>query len=152
MINKLHVPVLHTNTITTSNIYYPKDIVETAVNRIIQRVHKGELCGELNHPISKDYSRQLTVLYKECSHIIWDLKFEDDILYADIEIMKSPNGKILQSLIETNIPVKFSMRSIGNTYVKRMKNSDGIEIDTNVVQSPLHLITFDCVSNFNDCV
>jgi hypothetical protein len=58
-------------------------------------------------------------------------------VYGEIEILDTPSGKIIQSLIESGVTLGISSRGVGST------RRDG---DTQVVQDDFQLICFDMVS------
>jgi hypothetical protein len=90
----------------------------------------GDNYGELDHPVSSDIS------LINVSHHISNLKFNNHNLVADITILNTNKGKILQSLIDSGIEFVFRPRSIGtivNGYAKIEK-----------------LITFDAISISED--
>ena len=58
-------------------------------------------------------------------------------VYGTIEILDTPSGKIIQSLIESGITLGISSRGVGST--KRQG-------DTQIVQDDFQLICFDMVS------
>lgn len=132
------VKLLETNVILPSHRYYPKEVIQKTIDKIINRVNKKEFVGELYNPSSKDPSRQLTVLYKECSHIITKLFFEDNILYGNIETLKTENGILLKRIIDCGLEVNFSLRSIGGQSL--IKEHD---ITYYKVIYPIHIITWD---------
>jgi len=62
---------------------------------------------------------------------------QGDIVYGTIEILNTPSGKIIQSLIESGITLGISSRGVGST-----KNQGNAQI----VQDDFQLICFDMVS------
>ncbi len=62
---------------------------------------------------------------------------QGDDVYGVIEILDTPTGKIIQSLIESGITLGISSRGVGST------RRQG---DTQVVQDDFQLICFDMVS------
>ena len=60
-----------------------------------------------------------------------------DDVYGVIEILNTPSGKIIQSLIESGVTLGISSRGVGST--KRQG-------DTQIVQDDFQLICFDMVS------
>ena len=62
---------------------------------------------------------------------------EGDSVYGVIEILDTPSGKIIQSLIESGVTLGISSRGVGST----QRNGD-----TQVVQEDFQLICFDMVS------
>jgi hypothetical protein len=62
---------------------------------------------------------------------------QGDDVYGTIEILDTPSGKIIQSLIESGITLGISSRGVGSTSTKG---------NTQVVQDDFQLICFDMVS------
>lgn len=120
---------------------YDKSTLQESIDKIMPRIKGKEFVGELDHPISKDPARQLTVLYKECSHVITDLGWNGNSLIGVLETTNTPNGQILRGLAEQGIPVGFSYRGMGDL---RPVYEDGQQ--TFKVVGPLHTVTWDSVS------
>ena len=62
---------------------------------------------------------------------------EEDTVYGSVELLDTPAGKILQSLVESGITLGISSRGVGST------KKDG---DHQVVQDDFQLICWDFVS------
>jgi hypothetical protein len=62
---------------------------------------------------------------------------EGDVCYGTVELLDTPSGKILQSLVESGVTLGISSRGVGST--KR-------EGDYQVVQDDFQLICWDFVS------
>ena len=62
---------------------------------------------------------------------------DGDVVYGTIELLDTPSGKILKSLVESGITLGVSSRGVGST------RRQG---DTDVVQEDFQLICFDMVS------
>lgn len=120
---------------------YDKMTLSESINKIMSRVLGREFLGELDHPISKNPSRQLTVLYKECSHLIVDLGWDGNNLIGVLETTNTPNGKILKGLAEQKIPVGFSYRGMGDLRQVYENGQQSFK-----VVGPLHTVTWDSVS------
>ena len=112
--------------------YYPRKILE----REVENYKKGPIAenralGELDHPDSS------VVELKNVSHIVREAYMKGDDVYGKIEILDTPSGKIIQSLIESGVTLGISSRGVGST--KRQG-------DTQIVQDDFQLICFDMVS------
>ena len=62
-----------------------------------------------------------------------------DVVEGVVEILDTPAGSILKSLVESSVKLGISSRGLGST----KKNSNG----NDVVQEDFQLVTFDFVSN-----
>ncbi len=120
---------------------YSKQTLQESIDKIMDRVKDKSFLGELDHPISKNPSRQLTVLYKEASHVIVDLGWEGNSLVGVLESLNTPKGQILKGLAEQSIPVGFSYRGMGDL----RPVLEGGKQKFSVV-GPLHTVTWDSVS------
>lgn len=87
--------------------------------------------GNCDHPDSS------VVELKKVSHIIREAWMEGNVCYGTVEILDTPMGKILQSLVESGVTLGISSRGVGST--KR----DG---DSQVVQDDFQLICWDFVA------
>ena len=95
---------------------YPKAVLEHAVNEYINtQVNKKQALGELNHP-----SRS-TPDPREAAIIIEELWFEGNDVMGRAKVLDTPNGKIVQSLIEGGWVPGVSSRGLG-----RVKSVNGI--------------------------
>lgn len=95
---------------------YPKSVLEHAVNEYINtQVNKKQALGELNHP-----SRS-TPDPREAAIIIEELWFEGNDVMGRAKVLDTPNGKIVQSLIEGGWIPGVSSRGLG-----RVKSVNGI--------------------------
>lgn len=88
---------------------YEKNILKKAVDRYInEQVKQNRAVGELNHPPGP------TVNYQEVSHKIEDLWWEGNDVMGRAKILDTPNGKIVQKLIEANVKIGVSSRGMGS--------------------------------------
>lgn len=120
---------------------YSKDVLEEGLDKVRPRVSEGSFIGELDHPISTNPTRQVTVLYKEASHRIMEMDWDNNKLIGIIETLRTPNGAILKNLAEDGVPVGFSFRGMGDL---KPVHENGNQI-YNVV-GPLHCTCWDSVS------
>ncbi len=120
---------------------YSKDILEGGIAKIQERLDEGSFIGELDHPISTNPTRQVTVLYKEASHRIMEMGWDGDKLVGVVESLRSPNGKILRDLAEDGLPIGFSFRGMGDLKPVQENGAQVFE-----VQGPIHCVTWDSVS------
>ncbi|HIF39395.1 MAG TPA: primosomal protein [Gemmatimonadetes bacterium] len=119
------------NTLNQNGRIYPKEILEREVRNYQKFIAENRALGELDHPDSS------VVELKNASHIVREAYMDGDICYGTVEILNTPAGKILQSLIETGVTLGISSRGVGST--KR-------EGDNQVVQDDFQLICWDFVS------
>ena len=117
---------------------YRREVLNDGMMRINNKIRRGALLGELDHPFDKDQVRQATVSYKEVSHIIREWGWDGNMIKGTLETLpESPNGQILNGLIRRKVPVGFSLRALADV------EDNGVCQD---VLSPMMIITYDCVS------
>lgn len=119
------------DTLNQNGRIYPKWILEREVENYQKYIIERRACGHCDHP------EHSVVELKEISHNIIQTWWEGNVLYGKLEILNTPNGKILQSLIEDRIKLGVSSRGVGST------EKDG---DYHVVQDDFQLICWDMVS------
>ena len=88
--------------------YYSKDLWEREINKYSQLVKENSAMGELDHPESS------VVNLKNVSHNIADMWWDGDNVIGKIEILPTPSGNILKSLIDSGITVGVSSRGMGS--------------------------------------
>ena len=118
-------------TLNQNGRVYPREILAREIRNYQKFIQENRALGELDHPDSS------VVELKNASHIIREARMEGDIVYGTVEILNTPSGKILQSLVETGITLGISSRGVGST------KSRG---DLQIVQEDFQLICWDFVS------
>lgn len=118
-------------TLNQNGRVYPRSILEREVRNYQKFIKESRALGECDHPESS------VVELKKVSHIIREAYMEGDICYGVVELLDTPMGKILQSLVESGVTLGISSRGVGST--KR----DG---DSQVVQDDFQLICWDFVA------
>ena len=119
------------NTLNQNGRIYPIEILEREIRNYQKFIAENRALGELDHPDSS------VVELKNASHVVKEAYMDGDICYGTVEILDTPSGKILQSLIESGVTLGISSRGVGST--KRVG-------DTQVVQDDFQLICWDFVS------
>lgn len=112
---------------------YPKHILEREIRNYEKFIRENRALGELDHPTES------IINLKNVSHIVREINMDDGgVVYGTIEILDTPSGKILKSLVESGVKIGISSRAVGST------KNDG---DHEVVQEDLAIICWDCVSD-----
>jgi hypothetical protein len=119
------------NTLNQNGRIYPISILQREVQNYQKLIQENRALGECDHPESS------VVELKNVSHIVREASMQGDDVYGVIEILDTPSGKIIQSLIESGITLGISSRGVGST--KRQG-------DNQIVQDDFQLICFDMVS------
>ena len=119
------------DTLNQNGRIYPRAILEREIINYQKFIRENRALGECDHPDSS------VVELKKVSHIIREAYMEGDVCYGIVELLDTPCGKILQSLVESGVTLGISSRGVGST--KR----DG---DIQVVQDDFQLICWDFVA------
>jgi hypothetical protein len=113
---------------------YPKAVLESAVKKYVdEQVTTDRAVGELNHPNSP------TIDYKEVSHRITELYWSGNDVMGKALILDTPNGKIVQSLLDGGVKIGVSTRGMGTVASKtgvNMVNADFVLNTVDIVQDP----------------
>ena len=112
---------------------YPRKILENQVKAIKEKIDDRSLVGALDHP-SND-----AIHLSQASHLITNLWVEKngDVM-GECEILSTPNGKIVEALLNDGVKIGISSRGLGSV-------SEGT--NGKVVNEDFKLITFDLVSD-----
>ena len=119
------------DTLNQNGRIYPQAILEREVRNYQKFIQENRALGECDHPDSS------VVELKNASHIIREAYMEGGVCYGTVELLDTPSGKILQSLVESGVTLGISSRGVGST--RR-------EGDYDVVQDDFQLICWDYVS------
>ena len=118
-------------TLNQNGRLYPKDILEREVRNYQKFIRENRALGECDHPESS------VVELKKVSHIVREAHMEGNTCFGTVEILDTPCGKILQSLVEAGVTLGISSRGVGS-----VKKSG----DHQIVQDDFQLICWDFVS------
>ncbi len=119
------------DTLNQNGRVYPKEILSREVRNYQKFIKENRALGECDHPDSS------VVELKNASHIVREAYMDGDVCYGTVELLDTPSGKILQSLVESGVTLGISSRGVGST--RR-------EGDRDVVQDDFQLICWDFVS------
>ena len=119
------------DTLNQNGRIYPEPILSREVRNYQKFIQENRALGECDHPDSS------VVELKNASHIVREAHMDGDTCYGTVELLDTPSGKILQSLVESGVTLGISSRGVGST------QRDG---DYDVVQDDFQLICWDFVS------
>lgn len=119
------------DTLNQNGRIYPLSVLEREVRNYQKFIMENRALGELDHPDSS------VVNLKNVSHVIKEAYLDKGVVYGMVELLDTPSGKILQSLVESGVKLGISSRGVGST------KKQG---DYQVVQDDFQLICWDYVS------
>lgn len=110
---------------------YPRELWENVINSdyVREMINSHGLVGELDHP-----EERLEISLQEVSHVINDMWIEGDKVMGIIDILPTPNGKIINELLDYGTDIGISSRGAGSVG------------PDNVVDPDYQFITFDFVA------
>ena len=126
-------PYMVCNEVNKNQRIYEKTDMEREVNRYIKEmINTHRAMGELNHPTSAEVN-----LERAC-HIVTNLKMEGNYVIGKSQVLSTPMGQLVRSLINDGVKVGMSSRALG----KLNEESTGINRVTD-----MRLIAVDCVAD-----
>lgn len=132
---KLYIqgPYMVCNEVNKNQRIYERDDMHREVDRYIKEmVSTKRAMGELNHPTSAEVN-----LERAC-HIVTNLKFEGNQVVGRSQVLSTPMGQIVRSLINDGVKVGMSSRALG----KLNEDAGGVNRVTD-----MRLIAVDCVAD-----
>jgi hypothetical protein len=87
---------------------YPRAIIEREVNKFQALIESREALGELNHPDT------IEINPREAAIMITELKMDGNVAIGKAKVLHSPNGLILESLLQDGVRIGVSSRGTGN--------------------------------------
>ena len=110
---------------------YPRTVLEREVKNYMKLVKERRALGECDHPETS------VVELKNASHLITDIWWDGNNVMGKAQILETPSGKILRSLIESGVTLGISSRGMGS-----VRESNG----QTIVEDDFQLVCFDFVS------
>jgi hypothetical protein len=110
---------------------YPSRILMREVENYKKLVKERRALGELDHPDDS------VINLKNASHMVTEVWFEGKNVMGKVQLLETPSGKILRSLVESGVKLGISSRGMGS-----VTESNG----QTMVEDDFQLICFDFVS------
>lgn len=111
---------------------YPRAVLQREMDNYQKAIRENRAVGELDHPESS------TVSLDKVSHVLRESWWEGDDCLGRVEVLPTPKGKILESLLDAGITIGISSRGVGST----SKTNEGIDM----VSEDYQIICYDIVS------
>jgi len=130
------------NVINNNKRMYPSETLQAIVYQLRDKARTRKLLGELDHPqpqgdMAAKMKRSSTILLQNVCVLFRKLDFIDGKIYAEVETLNTPSGRIVRDLLKDNISIGFSLRAFGST-----KNENGTTV---VLADDIKGLTFDVV-------
>lgn len=108
---------------------YPVHEINKAVDNINKKLHEGySVCGEIDHP------EELTINLDRITHKIVKMWMDGAAGLGKLEVLPTPQGNLIRTLIESDVKLGVSSRGVGN-------------VDDRGHVSDFEIITVDIVMN-----
>lgn len=111
---------------------YPRRVLQREFENYMKAVRESRAMGELDHPETS------TVSLEKVSHVVREMWWDGNTWMGKIEVLNTPMGKILESLIDSGVTLGISSRGVGSTST----NESGLDL----VQDDFTLVCFDMVA------
>ena len=110
---------------------YPRRILEREMNNYQKLIKERRALGELDHP------DQAVINLANASHLVVESWWDGNDVMGKIQILNTPSGKILRSLVESGVTLGISSRGMGSV----TENAEGT-----IVEDDFTLVCYDMVS------
>ena len=110
---------------------YRRPILEREVKNYAKIVQERRALGELDHP------EDSVVNLKNASHMVTDLWWDGNDVMGKVQVLNTPSGQVLRSLVECGVKLGISSRGLGT-----VTETNGVS----EVNDDFQLICFDFVS------
>ena len=110
---------------------YPYKTFVREVQNYKKLVKERRALGELDHP------EDSVINLKNASHMVTDIWMEDNSVMGKVQVLNTPSGQVLQSLVESGVKLGISSRGMGSVSENAGQT---------IVQEDFQLICFDFVS------
>ncbi len=111
---------------------YPRRVLQREFENYQKAVRENRAVGELDHPETS------TVSLEKVSHIVREMWWDGNTWMGKVEVLNTPSGKILSSLIDSGVTLGISSRGVGSTN----SNNEGLDL----VADDFTLVCFDMVA------
>lgn len=86
---------------------YPRKVLEQQIERLQDDIRNRSWMGELGVPI------EAMIHFSKASHLVIDLFMSDNKMMAEIEVLDTPSGQQLRTLLSAGVPIGFRMSGVG---------------------------------------
>lgn len=119
--------------VNRNNRLYPTEVLAKAVEKIQPKIRQGKFVGELDHPWDGGSLRSIAMKFTR----VW---MEGDEMKFEADVIPTPSGELLATLLRSGIGVGMSTRGYGST---KEENINGRLV--RVIQDDFELVGIDAV-------
>lgn len=112
-------------------IYDSEEMIKEVARYTTEMINEKRALGELNHPTSAEVNPE-----KAC-HMVTELKQSGNVFHGKSQVLSTPTGLIMRSLIMDGVKLGMSSRALG-----QLEEKD----DANYVKE-MRLVAVDCVAD-----
>jgi len=109
---------------------YPKRVLEREIENYQQTIKRGSAVGSIDHPDSS------IVGLRDASHMFLRMWWNGNEVYGTCKVLTTPDGKILEALVNDGVKLGISSRALGSVSETR---------EGTIVEDDLQLLAFDFV-------
>ena len=109
---------------------YPRNVLAREIENYGRLCKERRSVGELDHP------DESVVNLKNVSHLVLDVWWDRSNVMGKIEVLPTPSGEILKSLIQSGVKLGISSRGLGSVRKESART---------IVEDDFQLICFDIV-------
>lgn len=121
------------DTVNQNGRIYPRAILERELRNYQKFINEKRAMGSLDHTDSS-----VVELQTVCHHITKAWMDDSGVVWGEVDVLPTPHGETLRSIVESGVTVGISSRGLGST----MPDDMGQQI----VQDDFQLICWDFVS------
>lgn len=114
-----------------NNRIYTENVLRREAENYRKLVQERRALGELDHP------DQSVINLRNVSHLVTEIWWDKNNLMGKIQVLNTPSGQVLKSLVEANVKIGISSRGTGSVRESR---------EGTIVEDDFQLICFDMVS------
>jgi len=123
-------PYLEADVRNQNGNYYPKRVVEKAMDKYRVKIENGTAYGELNHPHKPEIDLE------RLSHKITEMYFDGNIVMGKAKLLNTKVGETAQILVREGVNLGVSLRALGSFNNKREMQDDFTLLAVDIVADP----------------
>jgi hypothetical protein len=123
-------PYLEADVRNQNGNYYPRKVVEKAMEKYNKKIANGTAYGELNHPHKPEIDLE------RISHRIMNMWFEGNTVMGKSKLLDTDVGRTAQVLVKEGVNFGVSLRALGSFNGKREMQEDFTLLAVDIVADP----------------